>query len=133
MRILCWTTHTLNGTTRGILTQRTLAYTNHTLLPEALEKWPAEWFAILLLSRHLEIIYEINRRLLVSIFLSRFPGDSQRVASMSLVEEGPKREIRMTNLAIVGSHSTTGRCNSFAPAQDDDGQRPRRDVSRTLQ
>ncbi len=88
------------------LTQQTLAYTNHTLLPEALERWPVEWFEILL-PRHLEIIYEINRRLLLSIE-NRFPGDSQRVASMSLVEEGPQRKIRMANLAIVGSHSTNG-------------------------
>ena len=88
------------------LTQRTLAYTNHTLLPEALEKWPVEWFEILL-PRHLEIIYEINRRLVDSIQI-RFPGDNQRVATMSLVEEGPQRNIRMANLAIVGSHSTNG-------------------------
>ncbi|WP_035352048.1 glycogen/starch/alpha-glucan phosphorylase [Edaphobacter aggregans] len=88
------------------LTQQTLAYTNHTLLPEALERWPVEWFEILL-PRHLEIIYEINRRLLLAI-QNRFPGDSQRVASMSLVEEGPQRKIRMANLAIVGSHSTNG-------------------------
>ncbi len=88
------------------LTQRTLAYTNHTLLPEALERWPAEWFAILL-PRHLEIIYEINRRLLLSV-QNRFPGDSQRAASISVVEEGPERKIRMANLAIVGSHSTNG-------------------------
>jgi glycogen phosphorylase len=88
------------------LTQQTLAYTNHTLLPEALEKWPVEWFEILL-PRHLEIIYEINGRLILSI-QNRFPGDSQRVASISLVEEGPQRKIRMANLAIVGSHSTNG-------------------------
>jgi len=88
------------------LTQQTLAYTNHTLLPEALEKWPVEWFETLL-PRHLEIIYEINRRLRDSI-QTRFPGNNQRVASMSLVEEGPQRKIRMANLAIVGSHSTNG-------------------------
>jgi starch phosphorylase len=88
------------------LTQQTLAYTNHTLLPEALEKWPVEWFETLL-PRQLEIVYEINRRLLGSI-QTRFPGDNRRVASMSLVEEGPQRKIRMANLAIVGSHSTNG-------------------------
>jgi glycogen phosphorylase len=88
------------------LTQQTLAYTNHTLLPEALERWPVEWFEILL-PRHLEIIYEINRRLLDSI-QNRFPGNNQRVASMSLIEEGPQRKLRMANLAIVGSHSTNG-------------------------
>ncbi len=88
------------------LTQRTLAYTNHTLLPEALEKWPLEWFETLL-PRHLEIILEINRRLLDSV-RTRFPGDEGRVERVSLVEETPQRKIRMANLAIVGSHSTNG-------------------------
>ena len=88
------------------LTQRTLAYTNHTLLPEALEKWPLAWFE-LLLPRHLEIILEINRRLLEAV-RQRFPGDAGRVEPISLVEEGAERKIRMANLAIVGSHSTNG-------------------------
>jgi starch phosphorylase len=88
------------------LTQRTLAYTNHTLLPEALEKWPLVWFEILL-PRHLEIILEINRRLLDGV-RERFPGDTGRVERVSLVEEGAERKIRMANLAIVGSHSTNG-------------------------
>jgi starch phosphorylase len=88
------------------LTQRTLAYTNHTLLPEALEKWPLHWFE-LIIPRNLEIIYEINRRLLEDV-RSHYPGDVQRVARMSLVEEGTERKIRMANLAIVGSHSTNG-------------------------
>jgi len=88
------------------LTKKTLAYTNHTLLPEALEKWPAEWFEILL-PRHLEIIYEINRRLLEDV-RSRFPGDEGRVQRVSLIEEGGERRVRMANLAIVGSHSTNG-------------------------
>jgi starch phosphorylase len=88
------------------LTRRTLAYTNHTLLPEALEKWPAAWFE-LLLPRQLEIIYEINRRLLDETRV-RFPGDEGRVERVSLVEEKPSRKIRMANLAIVGSHSTNG-------------------------
>ena len=88
------------------LTQRTLAYTNHTLLPEALEKWPVAWFEMLL-PRHLEIIYEINRRLLDAV-RTRFPGDEGRVQRMSLIEEGAERKIRMANLAIVGSHSTNG-------------------------
>jgi starch phosphorylase len=88
------------------LTRRTLAYTNHTLLPEALEKWPLRWFE-LLIPRNLEITYEINRRLLDDV-RSRYPGDEQRVARMSLVEEGDERKIRMANLAIVGSHSTNG-------------------------
>jgi starch phosphorylase len=88
------------------LTKKSLAYTNHTLLPEALEKWPVAWFEVLL-PRHLEIIYEINRRLLDEVRL-RFPGDEGRVERVSLVEEGGQRKIRMANLAIVGSHSTNG-------------------------
>jgi starch phosphorylase len=88
------------------LTQRALAYTNHTLLPEALEKWPQEWFEIML-PRQLEIIHEINRRLLDDV-RSRFPGDGARVERISLVEEGGQQKIRMANLAIVGSHSTNG-------------------------
>jgi starch phosphorylase len=88
------------------LTQRTLAYTNHTLLPEALEKWPLEWFATVL-PRHLEIIYEINRRHLDQA-RARFAGDEGRLATVSLIEEGATRKVRMANLAIVGSHSTNG-------------------------
>jgi starch phosphorylase len=88
------------------LTQRALAYTNHTLLPEALETWPVAWFEVLL-PRHLEIIFEINRRLLETV-RARFPGDERRVERTSLVEEGVERKVRMANLAIVGSHSTNG-------------------------
>ena len=88
------------------LTRKTLAYTNHTLLPEALEKWPAAWFEVLL-PRQLEIIYKINRRLLDEVRV-RFPGDESRIERVSLVEEGSSRKIRMANLAIVGSHSTNG-------------------------
>jgi starch phosphorylase len=88
------------------LTQRTLAYTNHTLLPEALEKWPVVWFERML-PRHLDIIYEINRRLIDEV-RRRFPNDEARVQRVSLVEEGAERKIRMANLAIVGSHSTNG-------------------------
>jgi starch phosphorylase len=88
------------------ITRRTLGYTNHTLLPEALEKWPVAYFEALV-PRHLEIIYEINRRLLDDV-RSRFPGDEGRVRRVSLVEEGAQRKIRMANLAIVGSHSTNG-------------------------
>ena len=88
------------------LTQRTLAYTNHTLLPEALETWPLEWFDHML-PRQLEIILEINRRV-VDVVRNRYPGDDARVARISLVEEGARRKIRMANLAIVGSHSTNG-------------------------
>jgi starch phosphorylase len=88
------------------LTRRTLAYTNHTLLPEALEKWPLEWFE-LLLPRNRQIIEEINRRLLDEV-RTRFPGDDGRVARVSVLEEGAVRQVRMANLAIVGSHSTNG-------------------------
>jgi starch phosphorylase len=88
------------------ITQRALAYTNHTLLPEALEKWPLAWFKTVL-PRHLEIILEINRRLLDDV-RTRFPGDEGRVARVSLIEEGALPKIRMANLAIVGSHSTNG-------------------------
>jgi starch phosphorylase len=88
------------------ITQRTLAYTNHTLLPEALEKWPLAWFEQLL-PRHRQIIEEINRRLLDDV-RTRFPGDESRVARASLFEEGPVKRVRMANLAIVGSHSTNG-------------------------
>jgi starch phosphorylase len=88
------------------LTQRTLAYTNHTLLPEALEKWPVQWFQDLL-PRHLEIIYEINRRLLEDVRV-RYPHDAGRSERVSLIEEGATRHVRMAHLAIVGSHSTNG-------------------------
>ncbi len=88
------------------LTRATLAYTNHTLLPEALEKWPVAWFETVL-PRHLAIIYEINRRLLDEV-RTRFPGDTGRVERVSLIEEGTVPHVRMANLAIVGSHSTNG-------------------------
>jgi starch phosphorylase len=87
-------------------TTRTLAYTNHTLLPEALEKWPVTLLEMLL-PRQLEIIYEINRRFLDAVW-TRFPGDHERAARMSLIEETPVKQARMANLAIVGSHSTNG-------------------------
>ncbi len=88
------------------LTQRTLAYTNHTLLPEALEKWPLPWFEKVF-PRHLEILYEINRRFLDHV-RAHFPGDEVRVERVSLIEEGSPKKVRMANLAIVGSHSTNG-------------------------
>ena len=86
------------------ITRRTLAYTNHTLLPEALERWPVPWME-LMIPRQLEIIYEINRRLLQDIS-ARFPSDV--VGRASLIEEGQTKHVRMANLAIVGSHSTNG-------------------------
>ena len=88
------------------LTRRTLAYTNHTLLPEALERWPLHYFQQLL-PRHLEIIFEINRRFLDDA-RRRYPGDEERIGRLSLIEEGPEDKVRMANLAIVGSHSTNG-------------------------
>ncbi len=88
------------------LTVRTLAYTNHTLLPEALEKWPVDLFETLL-PRHLEIIYEINRRFLDDV-RKQHPGDDAKLARMSLIQEGPRRQVRMAYLAIVGTHSTNG-------------------------
>ncbi len=88
------------------LTRRTLAYTNHTLLPEALEKWPLPWFEMLL-PRQLEIIYEINRRFLDEVRV-KYPADEARAARVSLIEEGQPKKVRMANVAIVGCHSTNG-------------------------
>lgn len=88
------------------ITQKTLAYTNHTLLPEALEKWPVRWFEIVQ-PRLLDIIYEINHRFL-DLVRAKYPTDTARLSRVSLVEESPSRKIRMVNLAIVGSHSTNG-------------------------
>ncbi|HKU24315.1 MAG TPA: glycogen/starch/alpha-glucan family phosphorylase, partial [Candidatus Sulfotelmatobacter sp.] len=105
MRILLDDAH-LNWSEAWELTTRTLAYTNHTLLPEALEKWPVQWFERML-PRHLEIIYEINRRLLDDV-QGRFTSDNDRAARISLIEEGSSKHVRMANLAIVGSHSTNG-------------------------
>jgi len=90
------------------ITRNTLAYTNHTLLPEALEKWPVAWFEDML-PRQLEIIYEINRRFLGDV-RGRFPGDKGRIQRVSLIEDGEPgtKRVRMANLAVVGSHSTNG-------------------------
>ncbi len=88
------------------ITQKTLAYTNHTLLPEALEKWPVAWFEEML-PRQLEIIYEINRRFLGDV-RRQFPGDDDRMQRVSLIEEGAAKKVRMAHLAVVGSHSTNG-------------------------
>ena len=88
------------------VTTRALAYTNHTLLPEALEKWPVAMFEKLL-PRHLEIIYEINQRFLVLV-RKKFPGDEARVARMSIIDEGEPRSVRMAHLACVGGHAVNG-------------------------
>jgi len=88
------------------ITQDTLGYTNHTLMPEALEKWPMSLVEYVL-PRHLQIIFEINRRFLDSAAKKR-PDDGDFFARLSLIEEGPEKKIRMANLAIVGSHSVNG-------------------------
>jgi glycogen phosphorylase len=88
------------------MTRATLAYTNHTLLPEALEKWSVDLFGRVL-PRHLQIIFEINRQLLAEVD-ARWPQDGDRAQRMSLIEEGGSRKVRMANLAIVGSHSVNG-------------------------
>jgi glycogen phosphorylase len=88
------------------ITRRTFGYTNHTLLPEALEHWPLPMFRKVL-PRHLEIILEINARFLEEV-RARFPGDEARLARMSLIEEGGERYVRMAHLACVGSHSING-------------------------
>jgi starch phosphorylase len=88
------------------ITRRTLAYTNHTLLPEALERWPVGMVQNVL-PRHMQIIYEINQRFLEEV-AARFPGDAARVERMSIIEERPEKKVRMANLSIVGSHSVNG-------------------------
>jgi starch phosphorylase len=88
------------------ITQRTCAYTNHTLLAEALEKWPLPLFARIL-PRHLEIIYEINRRFLDEI-RRRYPGDDALVRRLSLIDETGEKHVRMAHLACVGSHAING-------------------------
>jgi starch phosphorylase len=88
------------------ITRNTFAYTNHTLLPEALEKWPVDLFAGLF-PRHMEIIYEINRRFLEEV-RTRYPGDEERIARMSLIDETCGRYVRMAHLACVGSHAING-------------------------
>ncbi|XP_010788355.1 glycogen phosphorylase, muscle form [Notothenia coriiceps] len=85
---------------------RTCAYTNHTVLPEALERWPVDLFAQLL-PRHLEIVYEINRRHLERV-AKMFPGDHDRLRRMSLIEEGGQKRINMAHMSIVGSHAVNG-------------------------
>jgi starch phosphorylase len=88
------------------ITQAVCGYTNHTLMPEALEKWSVELFERVL-PRHLQIIYEINHRFLGEVS-ARWPGDEGRLERMSLIEEGPQRLVRMANLCIVGSHAVNG-------------------------
>jgi len=96
----------LDWETAWDITTRTLAYTNHTLLPEALEKWPIELFERML-PRLLEIIYEINARFLGDV-VKKYPGDFDKLRRLSLIEEIPARQVRMAHLAILGTHSTNG-------------------------
>jgi starch phosphorylase len=98
--------HALEWDAAWAIVSRTMAYTNHTLLPEALEKWPVRLFGQLL-PRLMEIIYEINARFLAEV-ARRWPGDNTRLARMSLIEEGPEPQVRMAYLAIVGSFSVNG-------------------------
>jgi glycogen phosphorylase len=91
------------------ITRRTFGYTNHTLLPEALERWPIALFGRML-PRHLEIIYEINARFLDEVRIAFF-GDEQRLSRMSLIDESGERYVRMAHLATVGSHSVNGVSN----------------------
>ncbi len=98
--------HLLDWDTAWDVTQKTFAYTNHTLLPEALETWSVPLFSRLL-PRHLQIIYAINHRFLQEV-RARFPEDEARLARMSLLDESGERKIRMAHLAVVGSHSVNG-------------------------
>ncbi len=88
------------------ITRRSCAYTNHTVLPEALEVWPVSLFESLL-PRHLQIVYEINERFLRGV-AAKHPGDVERLRRVSLIEEGPEQRVRMANLAVVGSFSVNG-------------------------
>ena len=98
--------HQMTWSDAWAITTKTMAYTNHTLLPEALERWPVSMFARLL-PRILEIIYEINARFLSEV-ARLWPGDKQRLSRLSIIEEGPQQQIRMAHLAIVGSFSVNG-------------------------
>ena len=88
------------------ITSKTFAYTNHTLLPEALEKWSVGLFERLL-PRHLQIIYEINAKLMVVVD-AKWPGDNEKKRICSLIEENGHRQVRMANLAVAGSHTVNG-------------------------
>lgn len=98
--------HLLDWDTAWNITTKTFAYTNHTLLPEALETWDLELFGSVL-PRHLELIYEINRRFLDFVTV-RFFGDNQKISNLSLIGEGKRKHVRMANLACLGSHAING-------------------------
>jgi starch phosphorylase len=105
MRILV-DDHAMEWAPAWDVTRQTMGYTNHTLLPEALEKWPVDLFRAVL-PRHLEIVHEINRRFLDEVRL-RYPGDDDRVRRLSLIDESGERSVRMAHLACVGSHAVNG-------------------------
>jgi starch phosphorylase len=105
MRILV-DEHAVDWDRAWAVTQAACGYTNHTLLPEALEKWPVPLFERLL-PRHLQIIFEINHRFLEAVRVA-FPGDEDRVRRLSMIEETPERQIRMAHLAVAGSHRVNG-------------------------
>jgi len=88
------------------ITVNTLGYTNHTLLPEALEKWSLDMLKSTL-PRHMQIIYEINHRFLQQA-VSFFPFQPEALRKLSIIEEGSKKNVRMANLSIIGTHSTNG-------------------------
>jgi starch phosphorylase len=98
--------HSVDWDAAWAVTQRTLSYTNHTLLPEALEQWPMPLFASVL-PRHLEIVFEINRRFLDEVRL-RYPGDEARAARLSIIGEADAKSVRMAHLASVGCHTING-------------------------
>jgi len=98
--------HDLSWERAWDITNATCAYTNHTLMPEALEQWPVDLLEHVL-PRHLQIIFEINRRFLDQV-AKRWPNDTERTRRMSLIAEGPPKQVRMAHLAIVGGHSVNG-------------------------
>jgi len=98
--------HNLTWDQSWTITSQTMAYTNHTLLPEALEKWPVALMQTLL-PRLMDIIYEINARF-ISVVATKWPGDNERIRNMSIIEEGKEKQVRMAYLAIVGSFSVNG-------------------------
>jgi starch phosphorylase len=98
--------HGLDWDTAWGIVTKTFAYTNHTLLPEALEKWSVPLFEKVL-PRHLQIIYEINKRFLAEVE-KKWPGDIEKVRALSLIEEGNVKMVRMAHLAVVGSHTVNG-------------------------
>ena len=98
--------HGLDWDTAWEITEKTMGYTNHTLLPEALERWSVSLLERVV-PRHLSIIYDINDRLMKKVS-QKYPGDVGKLSRLSIIEEGDTKKVRMGNLAIVGSHSING-------------------------